>query len=191
MTISDELREAFDAYDCGDVSKAIAKMEACAESGEPKACFTLALWYNHGEGVRRNEALCQYWLAMLEQLAEDGNLEAQWDLGQYHRFGDVIEYDLDQANAWLRRAADGGHPEAQHHLGWFDETGQYGFPTDLRLAEHWYQRALASENPETMYMFAMRQIAPGELRDDAECLLRRAAQRGFVPAIEFLKARRN
>jgi len=170
------------AYDNGDTRVALRLMEECAGNGDPIACFTAALWYCGEEGIPADPARSQHWLARLEHLAEEGSLEAQWELGQQHRFGNVLAKSIGRANHWLERAAEGGHGEAQHHLAWYFETGQYGYPLDPAAAADWYQRAFKQENPETLYLFAMKQFKDGRPTEEAIRLLRMASDKGFKQA---------
>lgn len=151
----------------------------------------MALWLDTGEGLKKSKRRSKYWLSRLEQLAEDDNPDAQWELGQNHRFGNLVELDIERANYWLERAAKAGHGDAQHHLAWYYETGQHGYPVDTGLAEEWYGRALTSGNPETLYMFAMRVFTGGQPSDEVVRLMQEAAAKNFLPAIEFLRTTQN
>jgi cell division septation protein DedD len=50
-------------------------------------------------------------------LAEKGDADAQFDLGQAYRLGKGVPIDLAAAQTWLERAADQGHVDAQTTLG--------------------------------------------------------------------------
>ena len=128
------------------------------------------------------------WIGCLEELAAQGNTEAQWELGQNHRFGNVVPLDVELANFWLERAAEGGWAEAQHHLGWYFETGQYNYPVDPESAETWYRRAFEQEHPETLYLYAIRAFRDGRPTEEAIRLLGKAAGKGFIDAEEVLKS---
>ena len=183
--------EAMLAYDNGDARQALLLMEKCAGEGDPIACFTAALWYSGEAGVQANPLRKKQWIARLEELANEGNLEAQWELGQQLRFGNVLVQSTQRANYWLECAAKGGYGEAQHHLAWFFETGQYGYPLDPVSAADWYQRAFAQKNPETIYFFAMKQFKDGLPTDEAIRLLKMASDRGFKQADHVLTSYRH
>ena len=58
-------------------------------------------------------------------------------MGQNYRFANLLPLNIGRANYWLERAAEGGHAEAQHHLAWYYETGQYDYsinPTEATVA---------------------------------------------------------
>ena len=176
------------AYDSDNESLALRLMEECAEAGDPVACYTAALWYKNGEGTAVNPARRDYWIARLEELAQQGSLEAQWELSGMHRWGDLLRQNIECANDWLERAAEGGYGEAQHLLAWYYETGQYNYPIDPNEAAMWYQRAFEQENPETLYLFAVRQFKDGQPTDEAIRLLRKAADKGFKQAEHVLSS---
>jgi TPR repeat protein len=66
-------------------------------------------------------------------LAEEGDAEAQFDLGEKYEFGNWVPQDHAQAAYWYRKAADQGHDEAQFKLGYMYDKGQ-GVPQDYAEA---------------------------------------------------------
>jgi TPR repeat protein len=50
-------------------------------------------------------------------LAERGDADAQFNMGQAHRLGKGAPLDLKQAQAWFQKAAVQGHPQAQANYG--------------------------------------------------------------------------
>lgn len=188
MKRSAQFLEAVAAYDSGDNLLALRLMERCAEAGEAAACFMMALWCSSNEDMPVDQKRSEHWLQRFKDLAERGNLEAQWDLGQSYRFGNVVACDIERANFWLERSAEHGYGESQHHLAWYYETGQYGYPIDKVAAQSWYEKALEQEHPETLYLFAVRQFKDGKPTEDALGLLRKAADRGFKQAEHVLRA---
>ena len=56
-------------------------------------------------------------LATLEARAEEGDLEAQYEMGWRHAIGMDVELDDDAAVEWLQRAAAAGHSLAQNNMG--------------------------------------------------------------------------
>jgi TPR repeat protein len=183
---SSRFHEAIDLYNKGEANAALEMIEACAQEDDPVACYMAALWWrdrNCGDTSLERSA---YWLDRLSQLANQGNPEAQWEIGQQYRFGDLVPVDFAAANRWLERAAEGGNGEAQHHLAWYLETGQYGYQIDTAAATDWYRRALEAGNPETLYLFACKAFRNGQPTDEARALLKRAADSGLRVAEELL-----
>jgi TPR repeat protein len=183
--------EAMSAYDSENELLAFRLMEECAEAGEPAACFTMALWCAGKCDMPMDQKRSSRWLARFEELAENGNLEAQWDLGQSYRFGNLLPQNIERANYWLERAAEGGYGEAQHHLAWYYEFGQYGYPVDKVAAERWYKKAFEQEHPETLYLFAVKLFKNGQPTEDAVRLLSKAAGKGFTQAQHVLDSYRH
>jgi enhanced entry protein LpnE len=56
-------------------------------------------------------------------LAEQGNMEAQFVLGQWYMVGVTGEQDIVQGVKWIRSSAEQGYAKAQHHLGLMYEGG--------------------------------------------------------------------
>lgn len=73
-------------------------------------------------------------------LAETGQAEAQYYLGELYRVGDGVVQDFSQAVKWYRRAAIQGHSIAQNSMGVRYEKGQ-GVVKDEALAVSWYRKA--------------------------------------------------
>lgn len=178
---------AMEAYEADDEALALKLMEECARGNDPVACFTTALWYQEGVGASRSRERCQHWLDQLQAIATEGNTEAQWELGQHFRYGNLLPLDIDRANNLLELAAQGGCGEAQHHLAWYMETGQYGYLIDPVSAAAWYQRAFEQRHPETLYLYAAKLFCNGQPSEAAIKLLTEAAANGFKPALEILR----
>ncbi len=185
---SAKFHEAWDAYNDDKPMLALRLMEECAEAGDPVACFTTANWYRAGDGVPLDMERGAYWMKRLAALAEQGDAEAQWELSCKFRWGAcLMPVDIERANEWLARSAEGGYGEAQHHLAWYHETGQYGWPQDPREASRWYQCAFDQEHPETLYLYALRLFRDGKPTGEAIALLRKAAGKGFKQAEHVLR----
>ncbi len=84
-------------------------------------------------------------------LAEQGNAEAQFNLGNMYRKGLGVPQDYAEAVKWYRKAAEQGYAEAQFNLGSMYYHG-YGVPQDYAQAHMWYKLATSK-------------IPPGEERD--------------------------
>ena len=80
-------------------------------------------------------------LATLEAKAEEGDLEAQYEMGWRHPIGMHVELDDDVAVEWLHRAAESGHSLAQNNLGARYYSGD-GVDLDLKQAyRHFFKAA--------------------------------------------------
>jgi len=72
--------------------------------------------------------------------AEQGDAEAEFDLGTFYDMGYNVPQDATEAARWYRLAAEQGHAFAQFNLGTFYDMG-YGVPEDAAEAARWYRLA--------------------------------------------------
>ena len=79
--------------------------------------------------------------ALLQGLAESGQVSAQVILGEMYLFGEGgVDRDPVAARHWLRVAAERGDRQAQRELALMYQIGEGG-PADQVLAEFWFQKA--------------------------------------------------
>ena len=72
--------------------------------------------------------------------AEQGNAEAQYNLGWMYLKGEGVEQNLKEAVKWYRKAAEQGLAEAQCNLGLIYQNGE-GVLEDDKEAVKWYRKA--------------------------------------------------
>ncbi len=90
----------------------------------------------------------------LKQLAQQGNIEAQFRLGLLHASStQYTPLDYTQAAHWIERAAQQQHVGAQSTLGWLYANG-FGVPQDDAEAGRWYLRAAEQGSAKDQYMVA-------------------------------------
>jgi putative methionine-R-sulfoxide reductase with GAF domain len=75
-------------------------------------------------------------LAELRKLADQGDAEAQWQMGVRFHNGEGVPHDDAQAMQWFQRAAEQGHVTAQGALGAYYFAAR-GVPKDLSKAYFW------------------------------------------------------
>ncbi len=75
-------------------------------------------------------------------LAEQGDANAQFNLGSMYEYGDGVPQDDTEAVRWYRLAADQGYAKAQSNLGLMYEYGE-GVPQDDVQARMWLNLAAA------------------------------------------------
>lgn len=80
--------------------------------------------------------------AYLRAVAEQGLLQAQFDLGLYYLNGIGVARNDAEAMRWFRRAGEAGFASAQHSMGLMYQDGQ-GVARDLEDALRWHARAAA------------------------------------------------
>ena len=79
-------------------------------------------------------------LATLKAKAEEGNMEAQYEMSTRHAIGMDVELDDDIAVEWLEKAAAAGHSLAQNNLGARYYTGD-GVDQNLKQAYRYFYKA--------------------------------------------------
>jgi TPR repeat protein len=79
---------------------------------------------------------------LCEELANAGNAEAQYIMGEYYFIGDGVPQDSGKAVEWYRKSAEQGNADAQGRLGLCCEYGR-GVSKDHAQAEKWYRKAAA------------------------------------------------
>jgi putative methionine-R-sulfoxide reductase with GAF domain len=81
-------------------------------------------------------------LPELRKLADQGDADAQWQMGLRYHNGEDVPRDDAQAMQWFLRAAEQGNVSAQSALGSYYWAGR-GVPEDLSKAYMWSEIALA------------------------------------------------
>jgi len=84
----------------------------------------------------------------LRRLAEQGDADAQWQLGILYHDGDTVPKDDAMAVQWFEKAAEQGYVRAQSTLGAYYWAGR-GVPPDLSKAYFWSQLALAQGDKDS------------------------------------------
>ena len=85
-------------------------MNRAIENGHIQATLMLATAYGRGSlGMPKDETKAE---ALLKPAAERGDAECQMTLASLYKFGDTFAARREEAQAWLQRAADQGHPKA-------------------------------------------------------------------------------
>ncbi len=133
--------EALAAYEDGNFPRAAALLGPLAERGDPRAQLKLGMLYYMGKGVPESEQAALTWL---KRSADQGHVEAMFQLGNLYIFGHQAhqlspEPDREAAQ-WYFRAASRGHADAQYSLGLLFLTGK-GVAENGRQAVHWLRQA--------------------------------------------------
>ena len=85
-----------------------------------------------------------------EKLANQGDPEAQFQLGKIFQDADGVEENLAEAEKWYRLAAEQGHAVAQCNLGEIYYKGR-GIEPDYEEALRWLHLAAEQGNPAAQY----------------------------------------
>ena len=98
--------------------------------------------YNSGDYVT---ALSEW-----KPLAEQGNAEAQYNLGVMYDNGFGVIEDDREAVKWFRLSAEKGHADAQHNVGVMYDDGQ-GVIEDDKEAVKWFRLAAEQGDAESQH----------------------------------------
>ena len=82
--------------------------------------------------------------------AEQGDADAQYNLGCCYDEGNGVKQDYGQAVHWYRKAAEQGHADAQNNLGCSYRDGE-GVKQDYSQAVHWYRKAAEQGHADAQY----------------------------------------
>ncbi len=127
--------------------------------------------------------------ASLRLAADQGNRQAQFNLGLMYQKGHGVPQNYAEAMKWFSKAADQGHIDAQYSLGVMYANGQ-GVPQNDTEAVKWYRLAAdqglgtAQNNLGVMYASGRWRNGPGVSLDYGEAVkwYRLAADQGNADA---------
>ncbi len=88
------------------------------------------------------------------ELAERGDLDAQFRYGKCLEAGHGVAQDFEAALKWYKKAADRGHVESQRALGDAYAYG-IGIPQDFEAAFDWYKKAAERGHADAQYMVGL------------------------------------
>jgi cell division septation protein DedD len=119
-------------------------------------------------------------------IADRGDADAQYNLGQAYKMGRGVPTDLRIAQSWYEKAAQQGHPQAAANLGLI--LFQNG---DRQRAIPWLKMAADADDPRAEYVLGTALFngdVAGKDWPRAYALMSRAAAQGFPPAANNLQS---
>jgi hypothetical protein len=125
-------------------------------------------------------------IAQWRPLAEAGNADAQFNMGQAYKLGRGVPADARLAQSWYQKAAQQGHEQAQVNVGLLLYNGgrrQEALP--------WIRKAVELGDPRAQYILGTELFNGDLVGKDwprAYALMLRAADGGVAPAADNLKA---
>ncbi len=125
-------------------------------------------------------------VAQWRPLAEAGNADAQFNLGQAYKLGRGVAANSATAHSWYQKAARQGHEQAQVNVGLLLYNGgrrQEALP--------WIRKAVELGDPRAQYILGTELFNGDLVAKDwprAYALMLRAADGGVPPAADNLKA---
>ena len=124
-------------------------------------------------------------VAIWRPLAEKGDADAQFNLGQAYRLGRGVAINLAAAKSWFERAANQGHVDAQTTLGLL--LFQNGEQAD---GIRWLKKAAEHDEPRAQLVYGTALVNGDGVTQDpvlGYAYIRRAAAQGLQPAQETLQ----
>ena len=109
------------AYQANDLPLAYKEFFAAAKEGHADSQFNVALMYEQGIGVGKDEQEAVVWYG---KAASQGSAAAQFNLGVLYENGRGTEVDFAKANEWYRKASVQGDALAIGNLGMLYMRGQ-------------------------------------------------------------------
>ncbi len=89
-------------------------------------------------------------LQKFQELAEQGDVAAQYNLGLIYATGKGVAPDTAESSKWLEKAAVAGDAAAQNYLGYLMSGGK-GVPRDYSAAAKWYFLAATQGHARAQY----------------------------------------
>lgn len=109
------------AYQANDLPRAYKEFLAAAEGGHADSQFNVAVMYEQGIGIGKDEQEAFVWYG---KAAAQGNSAAQFNLGVLYENGRGTTTDFEKANEWYRKASVQGDALAIGNLGMLYVRGQ-------------------------------------------------------------------
>ena len=130
------------------------------------------------DGLDFIEAWC------LRELAEQGDVTAQYKLGTAYEDGSCVPIDNEKAVFWYRKAAEQGNSSAQYSLGRMFDYG-CGVPEDKQEAAIWYRKAAEQGDGDAQNDLGVMYLTGEGVPEDktqAAFWFRKAAEQGLAAA---------
>lgn len=123
-------------------------------------------------------------VAIWRPLAERGDADAEFNLGQAYRLGRGVPLDLSKAKSWFEKAADAGHLDAETTLGLLlFQNGEHA--EGLK----WLRRAAEQDEARALLVYGTALYNGDGVAQDhvlGYAYVSRAADQGLAPAKETL-----
>lgn len=178
------LDDAKAAYDKRDFATAIRLWLPLAEAGDAEAQDRVALLFQKGEGVPKDDAKAVAWFS---KAAEQGNADAEGNLGALYFLGSGgLPKNAPLAVSWMRKSAEHGNVTMQDGVGsYYSAASLMGGTTDPAQAIYWWSKAAENGYAPSMRRLGLAYTA-GQLvpKDEAVAMswFRKAAEKGDAAA---------
>ena len=158
--------------------RSVAPLPAQADEKSPVS--GVEDWYrNRQNHLSQLSSKAQQW----QQQAEQGDAEAQYQLGLRYQGGVGVERNATRAQAWLQKAAEADHAKAQYALALL--LRQQANQADGAMALRWQEKAAQQGNREAQYGLGLMYANGQYVQTDAQRArfwFGEAADRGHLAA---------
>ncbi len=120
--------------------------------------------------------------------AEQGNIQAQSDLGFIYYEANVVPRNAEKAIFWSENAANAGSGAAQINLGYFYSIG-FGVPKDITKTIYWYEAAAKQQIPLASYNLGSMYALGTDVKRDlnkAAAYFKKSAEKNHIPSLVAL-----
>lgn len=114
--ISDLLKQGIQHHNAGRFEEAVKCFETASNQGDAKGMYDLALCYQKGEGVDKNEKKA---FQLLLRASDKGYDEAKFQLAECYYFGKGTKLDWERAYELYIETASHGNRKAQFMVGYY------------------------------------------------------------------------
>lgn len=114
--ISDLLKQGIQHHDAGRFEEAVKCFETASNQGDAKGMYDLALCYQKGEGVDKNEKKA---FQLLLRASDKGYDEAKFQLAECYYWGKGTKMDRERAQELYLETANLGNRVAQFMVGYY------------------------------------------------------------------------
>lgn len=175
------MEEALSDFKKGNYGAAIKELNALGDAGNVPAQIMLGALYNKGGAVERNDKMAAAWF---EKAANQGNAEAQYQLGNLYE-NSQLSKDYKAAANWYQKAAQQGSAKAQARLGVFYSHG-LGVAQNPNEAILWSGKAALQGNADAQYWFGLGYLQGKRAPKDTQIAmgwLSKAAAQGHTESL--------
>ena len=164
-----------------NLETAVEYYHKAAQQGDADAQCMLGCYY--GEGTKNPDFEKSFF--WFQKSAEQGNLNAKFNLSSCYEYGEGVKRDRKKANALLLEVAAAGYPLAQYYVAFYYRKGRYGFPKDLKKAFSWYRKSAMGGDEDAQIELARLYDSEKNYKK-ALYWYRRAAKQGNIDAVSNL-----
>lgn len=102
--------------------------------------------------------------------AQNGNLEAQFNIATMYEYGEGVEQNEEEALEWYKKSAESGFDKSQYNLALAYDFGNLGMDVDKKEAMRWYVLAADQNFAKAQYNLAVM-YHDGEIDDDGTVIV--------------------